>query len=117
MRSLKKIKKEIDEKLERPWWRVAANKAVDKRIEDANAWIKKYFNVASFSRGEEKFINNAKIASIFISRPIQAMNQEEAEIDKIGPIIKSLKKSAFQGRISIQKGNIPYLGYEPKSFI
>jgi hypothetical protein len=45
------------------------------------------------------------------------MNQEEAEIDKIGPIIKSLKKSAFQGRISIQKGNIPYLGYEPKSFI
>jgi len=84
---------------------VAANKAVVKRIDEANAWIRKYFRVASFSRGEEKFISKTKTASIFISRPTQAMNQEEAETAKIGPATKRLKNIVFQGRMIIQKGN------------
>jgi hypothetical protein len=33
-----------------------------------------------------------------------------AEIDRIGPIIKRLRKIAFQGRMSIQKGNDSILG-------
>jgi hypothetical protein len=45
-----------------------------------------------------------------ISRPIQTINHEEAEIEKIGPTIKRLKKVAFQGRIIIQKGNISIVG-------
>jgi hypothetical protein len=108
--SLKKIKKEVTEELERLCCKAAASKTVDRRIEEANAWMRKYFKVASFSRGEEKFISKAKTASIFISRPTHTMNHDEAEIEKIGPMIKRLRKIAFQGRISIQKGNISILG-------
>jgi hypothetical protein len=38
------------------------------------------------------------------------MNQDEAEIARIGPIIRRHKKVAFQGRISIQKGNNSIFG-------
>jgi hypothetical protein len=38
------------------------------------------------------------------------MNQEEAEIAKIGPTISRDKNNIFQGRIRIQKGNYSILG-------
>lgn len=55
-------------------------------------------------------MSNVKIANIFISRPIQAINQDEAEIAKIGPEIRRLANKIFQGRISIQKGNNSIFG-------
>lgn len=110
IKSLKKIKKERMERLVNLCWSVAAKRAEVNRIEEAKAWIKKYFNVASFSRGEEKFINNANTANILISSPTQAINQEEAEIAKTGPIKRRPKNKAFQGRINIQKGNYSIFG-------
>ena len=110
IKRLKKIKKVAADRLEKFCWKVVANKLIIKRIEDAKAWIKKYFSVASFSRGQEEFINNAKIASMLISRPIHAISHEEAETEKIGPRMRSLRNRAFQGRTNIQKGNYSIFG-------
>jgi hypothetical protein len=38
------------------------------------------------------------------------MNQEEAEMERIGPNNISLTNKAFQGRIIIQKGNYSIFG-------
>lgn len=47
------------------------------RIMDAVAWVKKYFVEASMARGLKFFIRIGIIASIFISNPIQTINQWE----------------------------------------
>lgn len=42
---------------------------------DAVAWIRKYFVEASVARGLKFFIRIGIIASMFISNPIQIINQ------------------------------------------
>lgn len=42
---------------------------------DADAWIKKYLVAASIARGWWSFVISGMIASVLISRPIQARNQ------------------------------------------
>lgn len=45
------------------------------RIMDAVAWVRKYFVAASMDRGVKFFIRMGITASIFISNPIQVINQ------------------------------------------
>lgn len=74
-------------------------------MEEANAWVKKYFNedsldikLLSFIRG----INDNKL----ISSPIQAPNQELAEIVIIVLIIKIKKNIIFDELLKIKKKRI-----------
>lgn len=68
----------------------------NKRIDEAKAWAKKYFRADSL---ETKFlvvlmrgIKHNKL----ISKPIQAPNQELAEIVIKVPLIKQIKKIIFE---------------------
>jgi hypothetical protein len=45
----------------------------------------------------------AKSANMLISSPIQAISQEEADIAIKEPIISTIKKNSFHGRISIKR--------------
>lgn len=47
---------------------------------DAVAWVRKYFVAASVDRGLCSFVSSGIIASIFISKPTQVMNQCELVI-------------------------------------
>ena len=79
------------------------DKALEIKIAEARAWTKKYFNVASELREEGPDINKASKASILISSPIHAINQEEAEIAKSDPKIMMKINNNFQGRIRIKR--------------
>jgi hypothetical protein len=72
-------------------------------IEEASAWIRKYFSVASELRGDFSYKNKAKRERTLISKPIHAINQEEAETAKIELIIKENLNKIFQGRIRIKR--------------
>lgn len=92
-------------------------KALEIRMAEAIAWTKKYFKAASELREDLFDMSNPSKAKRFISSPIQAINQEEADIASIEPKNRINKNKIFHGRISIKRRIIPYLGYEPKSFI
>lgn len=82
------------------------NKIVENnKMEEANAWVRKYFNedsldikLLSFIRG----INDNKL----ISNPIQAPNHELAEIVIIVLIIKIKKNIIFDELLKIKKKRI-----------
>lgn len=78
-------------------------RALEIRIADAKAWTRKYFNVASEFREEGLDRNKASRASMLISKPIHAINQEEAEIATNDPRVKINKNKNFQGRIKIKR--------------
>lgn len=76
-------------------------------MEEAKAWIKKYFRIDSEFRGDEECKAKARKANKLISRPIQATSQEEADIVTKEPEIRRRKKSNFHGRINIKRRRVP----------
>ncbi len=56
------------------------------KMVDASAWIKKYLIAASVAYGHNLIAIRGIKESKFSSRPIQAPNQEEEEIDKKVPV-------------------------------
>jgi hypothetical protein len=58
------------------------------RIEEAKAWVKKYFNLASYVYKLLDFIHKGMKDKRLISNPIHTLNQEEEEILIIVPINK-----------------------------
>jgi hypothetical protein len=85
-------------------------KALQIRIAEAKAWIKKYFRVASEFREDLNLISRASSPNILISRPIHAIIQEEAEIAIVVPSKIIYKNIIFQGRISIKRGSTSIFG-------
>jgi endonuclease/exonuclease/phosphatase (EEP) superfamily protein YafD len=86
---------------------ILVTRAEDTRIEEASAWIKKYLRIASELRGDLLLRHSAKRASMLISRPIHAVNQEEADIVMKDPINSIQKKRIFQGKNNIERRIIP----------
>lgn len=84
--------------------------ALQMRMAEAKAWIKKYLRVASELREDLKLMNRAKSPSMLISSPIHAIIQEEAEVAIKVPRKITNKNIIFQGRISIKRGSISIFG-------
>lgn len=104
----------IEEKNKDPY---ILRRAAKIKMAEARAWIRKYFNEASEFRGDFFLRNKVSKETMLTSKPIQAINQEEADIAKIEPMMSVVTKRIFQGRNKIKRRIIPYLGYEPKSLI
>ena len=71
---------------------IEKSKTENKRIAEAKAWVKKYFNLASDVNKLLEFIQKGIKDNKLISKPIQILNQEEEEILIIVPIIKVKRK-------------------------
>ena len=65
----------------------------ENKIEEAKAWVKKYFNLASDVYKLFEFIHKGMKDKRLISRPIQTLNQEEEEILIIVPAIREVKNN------------------------
>jgi len=63
------------------------NKIVNKKIDDAKAWVKKYFREDSEEKRFFEFIINGIKESKLISNPIHTLNQDVEEIEINVPII------------------------------
>jgi hypothetical protein len=77
--------------------------ALEIRIADASAWIKKYLREASEFRGDLSDIITARRASKLISSPIHAINQEEADIAIREPARIIPQKRNFHGSKIIKR--------------
>lgn len=77
----------------------------NRNTEEANAWVKKYFNEASVDINLLSLIRGIKDNKL-ISKPIQAPNQELAEIEIRVPTIKILKNTIFDELLKIKKKRI-----------
>lgn len=75
------------------------------KIEDANAWVKKYFNEDSVDINLLSLIRGIKDNKL-ISNPIQAPSQEFEEIEIIDPVIKIPKNIIFDELLKIKKKRI-----------
>lgn len=64
----------------------------NKKIEDAKAWVKKYFNEDSEEKRFFEFIIKGIKDNKLISKPIHTLNQDVEEIEIKDPIIKVKKK-------------------------
>lgn len=82
-------------------------KAEKIRRDEAKAWIRKYFNVASEFRGDLSLKERTKRDRILISRAIQAINQEEADMVIIVLVTKKNININFQGAIKIKRRITP----------
>ena len=78
---------------------------VNKNTEEANACVRKYFNEASVDINLLSLIRGIKDNKL-ISKPIQAPNQELAEIEISVPIIKIMKNIIFDELLKIKKKRI-----------
>lgn len=75
------------------------------RSMDAVAWVRKYFVEASMARGLNFFIRMGMIASMFISNPIQIVNQWELINTMIVPeITVDMTIARIGGLISTGRG-------------
>lgn len=82
------------------------NKIVANRnTEEASACVRKYFNEASVDINLLSLIRGIKDNKL-ISKPIQAPNQELAEIEISVPIIKIRKNTIFDELLKIKKKRI-----------
>lgn len=75
------------------------------KIDDAKAWVKKYFSEASVDINLSSLIRGIK-ANKLISKPIQALNQEFAEIEIKVLEIKIVKNIIFERLFIIKKKRI-----------
>lgn len=85
-------------------------KALEIKIAEARAWIRKYLRIASELRGDFSFMAKARKAIMFISNPIQAVIQEGAEKAEIEPKTSKNINKVFQGKIIIKKRAMPIFG-------
>lgn len=70
------------------------NKIIENnKIEEAKAWVKKYFSLASEVNKLLEFMHRGIKDNKLISKPTQTLNQEEEEILIIVPIIKEDKNN------------------------
>ena len=65
---------------------------------------------ASAFRGDLLSIKIAKTATVLISSPTQAINQEGADTAITEPEINNKKNKSFQGRIRIKRRSISIVG-------
>lgn len=63
------------------------------KIEEARAWVRKYFNLASDVNKLLEFIHKGMKDKRLISSPIQTLSQEEDEMLIIVPAIKEDKNN------------------------
>lgn len=90
--------------VEKLFWYI--NKIVENnKIEEANACVRKYLSEASFDIKLLSLIRGIKDNKL-ISNPIQALNQEFAEIVIIVLIIKIKKNKIFDELLKIKKKRI-----------
>lgn len=66
----------------------------------AAAWVRKYLTVASTARGEWDLAISGSIASVFISRPIQA------SIQWADVIVRRVPRIRLASKIRVMKGLI-----------
>lgn len=85
-------------------------KALEMRIAEDKAWIKKYFNAASEFRGVLSERAKVRKAKILISRPIHAINHEEDDIAINEPSIRIVRNIEVHGRIRIKRRNYSIFG-------
>lgn len=110
IRSLSKINLEKKSSDERWPNNILPEKALQIKIAEAKAWIRKYFKVASELRDDLKLIKRAKSPSMLISRPIHAIIQEEAEIAIQVPRKITYENIIFQGRKRIKRRSTSIFG-------
>ncbi|MEO5355511.1 MAG: hypothetical protein H7835_20200 [Magnetococcus sp. XQGC-1] len=77
---------------------------------EAKTCTRKYFKAASEFRGDFEFIRRAIKASMLISRPIQAVIQEGAEIAAIEPRMRRKINASFHGRRIIKRRTVSIFG-------
>lgn len=76
------------------------------KIEEASAWVKKYFKEASEERRLFVFIIKGINDSKLISNPIQAPNHDVDEIVIKVPLIKVIKNKSLYEFLKIKKKRI-----------
>lgn len=88
-------------------WFSSMNKiTANNSTEEANAWVKKYFNEASVETKLLLSLIRGIKANKLISKPIQAPNQELAEIVIKVPVIKIHKNIILEELLKIKKKRI-----------
>lgn len=116
--NLIKIKVEKKSREDRKLKIILPLKALQIKIADAKAWIRKYFSVASEFREDLNLIKRANSPNMLISSPIHAIIQEEAEVAINVPRRITYKNIIFHGRSSIKKGNSLHIwDMSPKAWL